>query len=239
MSFDGRPCELLAFLAGPSEDGTTVVADDIFDRFGNGDQRLAPNRYIESNRAYLDELARVSGCEIKDLIGIRKDGRYWCVHQVAINYARWISPRLAVAFDAALIAFARDSLAKSYDWLEKRAAGTDTHRLLSNVIDKEVDDPPWARKKGAKYGVITKALQAPLNVAQGLPADTATAKKVKGVQAAMDAWDTPWLHAGNLSRSVLAVNIPKKKLRDAGKAADEAAAIATAYAELTKKLLAS
>jgi hypothetical protein len=235
---NGRVHEVMALLADAREDGGVYVADDIFDQFGRDDERRGPSNYIKANEAYLSELASVSRCRVDNLIGLRKDGRYWCVHQVAVNYAGWLDKKVQVAIERAAIAFAKERLSKSFEWLDKRHLGTQTFVNLSTVIDQVVEDPPGL-KRGAKFGLVHAGIQDPLHKAMGGPEKTSSFKERHGVVAAMDAYDIPWLNALNLSRSITASNIERKDLHDAWKARKEAIEISTELGEVTKRLLSS
>lgn len=228
---------ITALLADAREDGGVYVADEIFDHFGKGDERRGPSNYIKANHSYLSELADVSKCEISNLIGVRKDGRYWCVHQVAVNYAAWLDKKVQIALERAAFAFAKERLLKCFDWMDKRHLGSQNVAIFANVIDEVVEDDP-RHKKGAKYGLLNAAAQDPLNKAQGGPEKTAIFKQVHGVEAAMNAYDTPWLNAVNLVRSIAGSNIRRKEIHNVWKARDEVTKIATELAELTKRLLA-
>lgn len=227
---------IMAFLADFGEDGGIYSAENILDAVGDGDPRRGAHAYIQANRPYLEELARVSKCTMDGLIGMRKDGRYWCVHQVAINYAGWLNPRIRVTVERAAIEFARSVLARSCEWVDKRGKATQIVHLYNEMIDKRIDIPP-GKERGMKFGVMHNAIQGPIQEAFGGPSQTSTFKELNKVDAAMDAYPTPMLETANLARLVTKENIERKQISDLWVARDEAKDNAKKLAEVTRQLL--
>ena len=228
---------VMAFLADYREDGGQYVVEDIIIAAGvQNDPRITPPAFINSNRAYIDELARVTKCKIDALIGMRSDGRYWCCHQVAVKLAAWVSPKLAVAFDRALIQFAKNCMSKTIEWIDKRGDSKIVAKHYNDMCDSDIDNPA-GKDEGMKYGVMHNAIQKPFNSAQGGPSNTSTFKEINNVSSAMDAYDTPWLVGVTLARSVTISNVKRHGIRNLWKAKDEAEDNAKQISEKIGQLL--
>ncbi len=229
-------CSVMAFLADYREDGGKYVAEDIIAAAGaSHDPRRNPATFINSNMAYLEELASSTKCKVSDLIGLGPDDRYWCTHQIAVRLAAWVSPKLAVAFDRALIQFAKQSMARACEWIDKRGEAKEVVRHFNNMIDHDIETPP-GKEDGMKYGVLHNAIQKPFNKAIGGPSDTKAFKDLNGVSAAMDAYETPFIVGVTLARSVTIANVKDMGIHDLWDAKKEAEDNAQQIAEKIKQL---
>lgn len=227
---------VMAFLADFKDDGGIYVAEDIIKAAcGGKNPSLTPQMFRNQNSQYLKELARVSGCGVDDLIGLRPDSRHWCRHQVAVQLARWISPKLAIAFDRLLIQFAKDRMAMAFDWVDKRADSKQVVFEFNRMIKEDIDTPS-GRDDDVKYAMMHSAIQKPFNKALGGPSQTKAFKELNNVSSAMDAYDTTRLVAVSLARSTTTTNVRANKIRNLPDAVKVAGGHAQRINELVKQL---